>query len=527
MGSVNSLQRHSLNEDVADRIRQFIIDRGLKPGDRLPTEQELATQLSVSRTSVREATRALAFIGLVESAPRRGMTVAPVDMQRLTRYLGFHFAISDYPPADLLEARIAIECGSLPMAMVRMQQDPTLCDRLNEINRQLEAVTDADRFIELDSAFHCGLVEASGIGPLIAFSDLLHIFFRVFRASIIHKQAHWLDGVATQRQIIDALRKAQLAKATRLLRQHLDAHRDHIPGGGLHAPDAPVPPRVSDGRSTADQQSPPAMSPRQKSTGVDADMTGQVAIVTGAGGGIGQAIADRLSECGCTVVYTDINGPAAEQAASRQPRGTGMKMDVTRAAQIRKVIGRVMKAYGRIDVLVNNAGVNTLDHRVTLDRFPREEWDRIIDVDLNGVYEVSRAVIPEMRARSQGRIINITSIVGTVPLRRQCAFVAAKAGVANLTKAMALELGPDGILVNAIAPGSTLTDGTRSLFYGEDGRFKSSVQQLLDHIPLGRPGSVHEIAHAALFLADPRNTYMTGHILTVDGGWTAGYAREF
>ncbi len=130
-------------------------------------------------------------------------------------------------------------------------------------------------------------------------------------------------------------------------------------------------------------------------------------------------------------------------------------------------------------------------------------------------------------AQKSGRIINIASIAGLVPLRLQCAFVAAKAGVVNLTRAMALELGPHGILVNGIAPGSTLTEGTRKLFYGEDGAFRHSVQRMLDHIPLGRPGNVDEIAVAALFLADPENSYMNGHVLTVDGGWTAGYSREF
>ncbi len=132
-----------------------------------------------------------------------------------------------------------------------------------------------------------------------------------------------------------------------------------------------------------------------------------------------------------------------------------------------------------------------------------------------------------MRDQGSGRIINIASVVGLVPLRLQCAFVAAKAGVVNLTKAMALELGPHGILVNGIAPGSTLTDGTRQLFYSADGLFSAAAQRMLDHVPLGRPGTVEEIAVAALFLADPENSYMNGHILTVDGGWTAGYTRDF
>ena len=151
----------------------------------------------------------------------------------------------------------------------------------------------------------------------------------------------------------------------------------------------------------------------------------------------------------------------------------------------------------------------------------------MLAVDLTGLYEVSRFAARVMLEQGSGRIINIASIAGLVPLRLQCAFVAAKAGVVNLTKAMALELGPHGILVNGIAPGSTLTEGTRQLFYGEGGLFHDSVKQMLAHIPLGRPAETREIAVAALFLADPENSYMNGHILTVDGGWTAGYTREF
>ncbi|HQW30197.1 MAG TPA: SDR family oxidoreductase, partial [Verrucomicrobiales bacterium] len=173
------------------------------------------------------------------------------------------------------------------------------------------------------------------------------------------------------------------------------------------------------------------------------------------------------------------------------------------------------------------AGINTLAHRVTIDQFPREEWDRILAVDLTGLYEVSRAAAKIMRPQRSGRIINISSIAGVVPLRLQCAFTAAKAGVNNLTRAMAIELGRDGILVNAIAPGSIMTDGTRKLFYSEDGLFNDNVQRLLDHVPLGRPGNPDEIAVAALFLAAPENTFTTGHILVVDGGWTAGYHRDF
>ncbi len=257
------------------------------------------------------------------------------------------------------------------------------------------------------------------------------------------------------------------------------------------------------------------------------DLTGKISLVTGAARGIGQAIADRLAANGSLVVFTDIDGAGAQEAAARIKGARGFRLDVTRAEEIEQVLATVVKDHGHLDIVVNNAGVNTMAHRVTIDEFPRAEWDRLLAVDLTGVFEMSKASARIMRSQKSGRIINIASIPGLVPLRLQCPFVAAKAGVINLTRAMALELGPHGILVNGIAPGSTLTEGTKQLFYDADGLFNHSVQRMLDHVPLGRPGTVDEIAVAALFLADPENSYMNGHILTVDGGWTAGYTREF
>ena len=254
------------------------------------------------------------------------------------------------------------------------------------------------------------------------------------------------------------------------------------------------------------------------------DLNGKTALVTGSGRGIGQAIADAFAENGATVVYSDVDGASARAAAG--PEGIAFELDVTNEAQVDCLVPEIAAEHG-LDILVNNAGINTLAHRVTVDEFPRQEWDRVIAVDLNGLFQVSRAGAGELKKRGGGRIINIASIGGLVPLRLQCAFVAAKAGVVNFTKASAIELAKDGIIVNGIAPGSTLTEATRQLFYGEDGHFRESMQELLDHIPMGRPGKVGEIAQAALFLADPDNTYVTGHILVVDGGWTAGYVRNF
>jgi NAD(P)-dependent dehydrogenase (short-subunit alcohol dehydrogenase family) len=255
------------------------------------------------------------------------------------------------------------------------------------------------------------------------------------------------------------------------------------------------------------------------------DLSDKVSLVTGAARGIGEAIAARLAASGSRVIFADCDDASA--AAAKSPGAVAMKMDVTSRVQIDAAIGRIVADYGHLDILVNNAGVNTAKYRVTIDEFPRAEWDRLLAVDLTGLYEVSQAAARVMRAQRSGRIINIASIVGLVPLRLQCAFAAAKAGVVNLTKAMALELGPLGILVNGVAPGSILTEGTKQLFYGPEGQFKESVQKMLAHVPLGRPGSTDEIAVAVLFLSDPENTYTHGHILTVDGGWTAGYAREF
>ena len=257
------------------------------------------------------------------------------------------------------------------------------------------------------------------------------------------------------------------------------------------------------------------------------DLRGKVALVTGAGRGIGKAIADALAANGARVFYSDIDFEAALSAAAGAVGGTALHLDVSAPDQAEQGVVEVLRSEGKLDILVNNAGINTLHHRVNIDRFPLEEWDRIVKVDLTGLFLMSKAAAAPMVRQGSGRIINIASVVGLVPLRLQSAFVAAKGGVVNLTRSMALELGPQGVLVNGIAPGSIMTEGTRQLFYGEDGKFKEFAATLLAHIPVGRPGTPEEVAHAALFLAAPESSYINGHILTVDGGWTAGYLREF
>jgi 3-oxoacyl-[acyl-carrier protein] reductase len=262
------------------------------------------------------------------------------------------------------------------------------------------------------------------------------------------------------------------------------------------------------------------------------DLKGQVAFVTGAAQGIGRSIADTLARSGARVIYTDLDDGRAGEAARAAP-GAGephlsYALDVADGAAIEAVVAQAATDAGRIDILVNNAGIGVrAADRKTVDEFPVEAWEEMLRIDLTGVFRVSRAVIPQMKARKSGRVINIASVLGLVPMRLQSSYVAAKAGVVNLTRSMALELAPFGILVNGIAPGSTATEGWQRWIKDARSEELDLHARLLSHIPLGRPATTQEIADGALFLAAPASSYITGHILAIDGGWTAGFARDF
>ncbi len=258
-----------------------------------------------------------------------------------------------------------------------------------------------------------------------------------------------------------------------------------------------------------------------------AELRGAAILVTGAAQGIGAAIAETLAANGAKVALADINEAGAVAQAERMGGDAlAIGMDIREQSQVERGIGKMLHAWGRIDALVNNAGVNTLAHRVDIDAFPVEEWNRLVRTDLDGTFLVSRSAVAAMRTQGGGRIVNIASIVGLVALRLQSAFNAAKAGVIHLTRAMALELGPAGIAVNAIAPGSIQVEGTGRLFYDPQAIFHNRASRLMQHVPLGRPGMPGEIAQAALFLCSPASAAINGHTLVVDGGWTAGFNIE-
>jgi NAD(P)-dependent dehydrogenase (short-subunit alcohol dehydrogenase family) len=261
------------------------------------------------------------------------------------------------------------------------------------------------------------------------------------------------------------------------------------------------------------------------------DLNGQVALVTGGAQGIGRAIAESLAENGASVAILDVDeesaGRTAGEIAARGRRIIALAGDVADANRMDDVNEEILHQLGPIGILINNAGINTLKERRPIHEYAESDWNNILRVDLTGVFIVSKAIVPTMISRGGGRIVNIASVAGLVPLRLQSAYVAAKAGVVNLTRSMALELGPQGILTNCVAPGSIVTRGTRALFYGPEGDKTDIAKSLLSHVPLGRPGTPEEIAHAVTFLVSPEASYVNGAVLTVDGGWTAGYTRDW
>ena len=258
------------------------------------------------------------------------------------------------------------------------------------------------------------------------------------------------------------------------------------------------------------------------------DLKGKVAVITGATAGIGRGTAVMFAGNGASVVVNGTNEERGMQVVEEIRAAGGkaifVKANVGDAKEAQVMADRTIEEFGKIDILINNAGINiAMKDRGPIHEFPDEMWKKIMSVDLDGVYYCSKAVLKNMTQNEYGKIINISSIVGAVPLRNQCAFAAAKAGVINLTKAMAIELAPNGINFNLILPGSISIPKMIEAGMYTDGRFES----IMSHIPFKRPGTPDDIGYAALYLASDAANYVTGNVLTVDGGWTCGFARDW
>ena len=258
-------------------------------------------------------------------------------------------------------------------------------------------------------------------------------------------------------------------------------------------------------------------------------LEGKVAIVTGAGSGLGNVFARALGVAGATVVCADID-PISSEKTAEQIKGAGgkansMTNDVSQPESVTAMVLETINQYGQIDILVNNAGIASAAHRVH--ELSISDWERVNAINTNGVFFCTKAVLPQMMKQKSGSIINISSVAGLGGVAHELSAIAAnysasKGAVANLTKQIAVEYGADGIRCNAIAPGWHLGTqlGKEALPLSET-EINTMIAKLHDLTPLNRTGDPEELAGLLVYLASDAASFMTGQVIAHDGGWTA------
>jgi NAD(P)-dependent dehydrogenase (short-subunit alcohol dehydrogenase family) len=252
-------------------------------------------------------------------------------------------------------------------------------------------------------------------------------------------------------------------------------------------------------------------------------LNGKIAVVTGAGSGLGEAISLLFAKNGATVVLADVDLKGAEGVLKRIEQGGGrgrvVETDVSKAEAAKKLVETAVKEYGRLDIAVNNAGIG--GPTAPVGEYPIDGWDRIIAINLSGVFYGMRHQIPAMLRSGGGAIVNMASVAGMVGLAQASGYTAAKHGVVGLTRTAAVEYGTKGIRVNAVGPGFIDTPLLGKRAVGEDAQAGDETDALAALHPMNRLGRAEEVAELVMFLASDRASFITGGYYNVDGGYLA------